>query len=59
MIVFSIFSYSASISFLKYFLTPSSKISEIDSLSSYNDELQESWQTYQILLELLTEEKVT
>ncbi|MEI6940860.1 hypothetical protein [Mycoplasmopsis bovis] len=40
-------------------MTPSSKISEIDSLSSYNDELQESWQTYQILLELLTEEKVT
>ncbi len=32
---------------------------KIETIQVYNDELQESWQTYQILLELLTKEKVT
>ncbi len=31
---------------------------KIETIQVYNDELQESWQTYQILLELLTKEKV-
>uniref|UniRef100_UPI003D2AFC23 hypothetical protein n=1 Tax=Mycoplasmopsis bovis TaxID=28903 RepID=UPI003D2AFC23 len=30
---------------------------KIETIQVYNDELQESWQTYQILLELLTKEK--
>ncbi len=32
---------------------------KIETIQVYNDELQESWQTYQRLLELLTKEKVT
>ncbi len=31
---------------------------KIETIQVYNDELQESWQTYQILLEYLTKEKV-